>query len=294
MKRLEELVVLIVGLGQIGGSMGLDLVRKRTVARVIGFDRNPRVRRRAVSMNVVHSSVNTLAQGVREADLLILAIPIREIISLIPSLTKMVDTRRDTCILDVAGTKTEIFKALSKAGGRLNYISGHPITGSEKSGLDSVRPNLLADASFVLVPHRQCQKRWLTVAKRIVRALGARPILMTAQQHDRLIALTSGLPHVMALALTNLAVKSGKTDGQIRNLIGGSFKSATRVAASPPDLIVDMLLTNRDQVSPAIEALIEELSKLKRAIDQSDEALCRALIRRVHARSLNLNRSRGR
>jgi prephenate dehydrogenase len=122
---------------------------------------------------------------------------------------------------------------------------------------------------------------WLDPIRDLITGIGAHPLEMTAEDHDRLIALTSHLPHVLALALSNLAGKHRELNERVPALTGGSFRSATRVAASSPELILDMLLTNRERVGEVIDEIIAELITMKGAITSGDETSLRELIDRV-------------
>ncbi len=292
MKALNQRVVLIVGLGQIGGSIGIDLVQKRLVAKVIGFDYNKAVLKEAERRKIVDTTVSTLEEGLRLADLVIFAVPIRVIIAILPSLSRLIDKNKDIGVLDVAGTKVQVLKTASSSTVPMNYIGGHPIAGSEGSGLDAVKSGRFADIAFILVPQEQTKKRWLDTMKSLVIGLGARPILMNAQQHDRLIALTSHLPHVLSLALLDMAMKYGENDSKTWDLVGGSFTSATRVAASSTDLIVDMLLTNPHPISAVVDEMIAELSILKGIIEGDNESDLRTYIEKVQKKAGELQQPR--
>ena len=134
MKPLGQMSVLVVGLGQIGGSMAIDLKRKRIVAKVSGYDRDSSVTRAALRRKVIDSAVYSLPAGVASADLVILATPIRETIRMIPRISRYL--LPDAAICDVAGTKCEIMRVLDALPRKVQYVSVHPIAGSEKIGLD--------------------------------------------------------------------------------------------------------------------------------------------------------------
>ncbi|MFQ6008714.1 MAG: prephenate dehydrogenase [Candidatus Zixiibacteriota bacterium] len=288
MKKLDQLVVFIVGLGQIGGSIGIDLIGKRLVAKVIGFDCNLTVTRQARRQKVIDSSVSSLEEGLRLADLVILAMPVREIIKCLPLLFRSLERSRNMAILDVGSTKVEILKAVSMVKASVNFIGGHPITGSEEYGLRAAKSGRFKNTSFVLVPSQGTKKEWLDIVASLVRCLGAKPVIMKAEKHDRIIALTSNLPYVVSLSLLHLAMKHGKKDKAFWGMVGGSFRSATRVAASSTDLTVDMLLTNRDQVSRIVEELITELQSLKEMVESKDERRLGLLVKKVQSQARQL------
>jgi prephenate dehydrogenase len=210
MKKLNELKVLIVGLGQIGGSIGLDLVEQGVVAEVVGFDKNPAVSREAVAQNVIHRAAHSLEEAIRKSDLVILAAPIREIIRLIPAVCESLS--ESAAILDTAGTKGEILDIVSKCGRRVNYVGGHPMAGDERSGLESAQRGKFVGCTFILTPSEDTDQEWFYTVMHLITRLRAKPVMMSAEEHDRLIALTSHLPYALSLALLNTA--AGATNGQ--------------------------------------------------------------------------------
>ncbi|MCP4567779.1 MAG: prephenate dehydrogenase, partial [FCB group bacterium] len=184
----------------------------------------------------------------------------------------------DAVVLDLAGTKAEILKAVAKVMPGGNYISGHPMAGNEKTGLAGAEKGKFKKAAFVLIPHRGTRKVWLERITQLIRKLGARPIIMKAEEHDRLIALTSHLPYALALGLMNLAGKKGMRNKHFDDLVGGSFRGATRVVQSPTDLTLDMFLTNKSNVTSAIDGLIDELKTLKKYVRTGNDRELRKII----------------
>jgi prephenate dehydrogenase len=271
-----RLKVLIVGLGQIGGSIGIDMIRNDLVNEVIGFDVDETTVAEALRRRAINSAALSLKDGVNRADLIILATPIRKIIELIPHVVSFAN--HEVAIMDVAGTKTEIFKALADIPEPVNYISTHPLAGNEKTGITAAGEWKFRGVDFILVPANGTEDKWIETVTLIIRSLGAQPLIMTAEKHDRLIAITSHLPYIFSLALTDLAVKYGQTNPHIWNLIGGSFKSATRVAVSSPDLTLDMFLTNKKELGTIVDELIDELRLIKEKIQNGDESLLKRMI----------------
>ncbi|MFQ6002383.1 MAG: prephenate dehydrogenase [Candidatus Zixiibacteriota bacterium] len=279
MKSLNQLKVLIVGLGQIGGSLGMDLVKKRLVAEVVGFDIDKTLAKKAKRLRAVDSMANSLSEGIGKADLIILAIPIREIKKLIPFVGQYI--KKETVVLDVGSTKVEILRRVSELDQRINFIGGHPLAGSEKCGLKAAQAGKFANTTFVLIPFPETKSEWVSTVKKLVRSLGAKPLFMTAEEHDRLIALTSSLPYLFSIALMHQAAKYEEKYKKIWDLVGGSFISATRVARSSPGLTLDMFLANRKNVGNVIEQMMVELANLKQMIEKGEEKTLKNLIKQV-------------
>lgn len=279
MKTPADMTILIVGLGQIGGSLGLDLVRRRLVRTVRGYDSDQTVARHALERSAIHDVASTLDEGCATADLVILAAPIRQSMRLLPDVLTQLD--RESAVLDVCSTKEEMHASYAEHKLAGNYIGGHPLTGCEKVGFAAARRGLFEGRTFVLAPAEDTSPGWLAAISDLVFGLGAKPLVMNAAEHDRLFALTSGLPHVFALALCRLALQYGQESEFLYRLCGGSFRSAVRVAGSSPDLIIDMFLTNRGNICRCIDHVIVQLNEIRESVNQHDEQQLRAVINGV-------------
>jgi prephenate dehydrogenase len=276
MKNLGKSKILIAGLGQIGGSIGLDLVAKRLAAEVIGYDRDEAVMAEAQRRAVVHRTAISLAEGLHGVDMVVLAVPLRQIIALLPVIAPLVTEHM--VIFDVGSTKNEILSTVAQLGIEANYVGGHPLAGNEGCGLEAATTGKFIGKTFVLAPTEVVADSMVSLARELIRGLGATPSVMTAAEHDQLIALTSNLPYVLSLALVGLAGEYGGPSPNIWKLNGGSFKSATRVAASSPELTLDMFMTNGDNISWVVDEVIAQLSAITKLIVNGDEDSLRALI----------------
>jgi prephenate dehydrogenase len=269
MKKLHDCKVLVVGLGQIGGSLAYELTSRRLAGEVIGFDKNRSTLVCAQRKAVVSRTIRNLKHGLGEADIVILAMPIRAIIATLPTVARYL--KKGSVCLDVAGTTSEILATVARLSPSINYVSGHPITGTEKHGIESAQLGLFAGKTFVLTPAPRLKKEARASITQLVRKLGARPVVISAERHDQLIAQTSHLPYCLALALSRQVGLAAHTDPALWKLVGGSLRSGTRVANSSPDLTVDMLSTNRRQVVQAIDKFVETLAELKEMIEKKSE-----------------------
>jgi prephenate dehydrogenase len=280
MKRLSEMTTLIVGLGQIGGSIGLDLVAGRVVARVIGFDSHKAVMTKALQRKAVDHSVANLRAGLANADLVILATPIDATLRLLPSILELLPA--GSLCLDVASTKQEMLQTVEKLKPKAGYISTHPIAGTEGIGIDSTVAGLFKDKVFTITPASSAKPAQIRLVKQLATALGASPLLIGAKRHDRLLAQTSHLPYAIATALVQVAGETGESDKLLRRLAGGSFASATRVANSSPELTQNLLLSNRAEVSKAIARMESELSGLRKMLQRNDADGLQQYVKAAH------------
>lgn len=266
--------ITIVGLGQIGSSLAAAL--KRT-ARVAGIDRRPDVVRTALRRRLVHEASTDL-DVVRRADVVVLATPVRTLIRQLAPVAKLM--KPGAILTDVGSTKEAIVRALPCAAPRagakqgaksVDFVPGHPLAGSEKAGIDACDPALFRGRPWILLPGRGRD-----VVARLVRSVGARPVLLaSARDHDRIVAECSHLPHLIAYALLDL--------GADLRFTGGSFRDATRVALSDPAMVLDFLLTNA-RLRPVVDRFVARL----RALSRADEKGLRNALHRARARRSTL------
>ncbi len=274
--KLEQLKVFIIGLGQIGGSIASILTKKNLVSDVHGFDINKSVTELAKERGYINNQAESITDGVNKADLIILATPIRTTIKLIPEIINQIKTNQ--AILDVAGIQSGILEIVSKHNSQINYISGHPIAGNEKTGLEAATMDKFEKTTFFLSPAEPTKKEWIDITGELIIALGAKPIFIEPEKHDHLISLTSNLPYLLAITLMNLASKQENSYKDIWQLAGGSFRSATRVASSSPDLTLDMFMFNSENILGIIKEFQSELSKIAELISNKNEAALRTRI----------------
>jgi prephenate dehydrogenase len=258
--------VAIVGLGQIGGSFAAALTKRR-LARVIGVTRRPETARRALRMKIL-AEAGTDLDALSAADVVVLATPVRTLLRQIPDVAARV--RPGAILTDVGSTKAQIVGALRRAATRVTVVAGHPMAGNERAGLDGCDERVFEQRPWVLIGDR----RKAALLERLVAGVGARPTWMKSPlDHDLQVARVSHIPYLLAYALLGTPVDA------IR-VCGNSFRDATRVAASDPDMVLDFLLTNATPIRRSGRELKARLDELLRAIDRGDAAgLRRTLVR---------------
>jgi prephenate dehydrogenase len=228
--------VAIVGCGLIGGSIELAL-RERTAADVVTLDRS--------------DSLDRLAG----ADLVVLAAPILQIIDLLPRLAAHVGA--GTLVTDTGSTKA----AIVEAAGGMRFIGGHPIAGAAAGGRTAARADLFAGRPWVLTPRPTTPDDDLRRLRRFVETLGGEPHCLDAAEHDRVFSFVSHLPQLAISALMEVA--GSRAGAQGLALAGDGLRGSTRLAASPADIWIDILATNRANITGAIDALIAALGALR-------------------------------
>ncbi len=248
--------VAIVGVGLLGGSIGLAMRRAMPRVEVVGIDRSP-VLRRAKRRGAIRNGHTSLAQGLQGADLIILALPVDVILKCLPRVARLAGA--GAIVTDVGSTKATIQEAAIRSGLGARFVGGHPMAGSQRTGVAHADAHLFRGASWVLCAPRRCEA--LRRVRRLVSALGARPVLLDARRHDRLVALFSHLPQILSIALVNTVAR--RIPARSPRLAGPAFLQMSRVASSPERLWRGILATNEAAVREAIDALARELSLLR-------------------------------
>lgn len=263
MNSLSEKRVAIVGLGLMGGSLGLALHRAAACREVWGIDLDVQRVARAQARGAISWGATDLGQGLRRAELVVLATPVRTILELLPRLPEWLAP--GAMVIDLGSTKRAIVEAMERLPGSLLAIGGHPLCGRELSGIEAAEANLFQGAPFVLTPLSRSTPEARGVAEELIAAIGSRPFYLDADTHDHLVAVTSHLPYLAACALVRVAESVG-ADGPWWELAAGGFRDATRVAAGDLTMMLDILATNADQVIPFIDRLEQELGKFRMAL----------------------------
>ena len=263
--------IAIVGMGLIGGSIGLAVRRARSGTRVVGIDR-PDVLRRARARGALDESATRLERGLAGADLVVLALPVDAILAVLPRVARLLPP--GAILTDVGSTKEAIDRLALRMGLRGRFVGGHPMAGSERSGIAHADGRLFVGAAWVLCPaHRPPVGRtagarsgirpppsWRRLAI-LVRRLGARPFLLEPRAHDRIVARLSHLPQLVSVALTNAACT--RETRPYLHLCGPALRQMTRLAESPPGLWGSILRSNRRAATRALDDVIDELARLR-------------------------------
>jgi prephenate dehydrogenase len=241
--------VTIIGLGVIGGSLGLAIAQNIPDVCITGYD-VPAVIKRARRRGAVHKTARTVEDAVTDADIVFLCTPVSSIISLLPQITLHI--RKDTIVTDVGSVKSVIQAAAEKAFRSHGvFIGGHPMAGSEGSGIAHADPLLFQNAVYVLCPGRQKRSAYLKLVH-VIEAIGARLLIMDARQHDRAAAVVSHLPQLLAVGMMTLAASENKKDASILQLAAGGFRDITRIASSPFPMWKDILCGNAKEIRTAL------------------------------------------
>ncbi len=249
--------VAIVGLGLIGGSLALAVRETWPAGLVIGVD-DKRVLERAMLRHAIDVAADDPVV-MAEADLVVLAAPVRTNLALLADLEKHV--RGPAVVTDVSSTKRDVVDAARALPTRLTFIGGHPLGGAPRSGIDHARPDLFRDRPWLFTPSDDRHGAALERLRQFVTRLGAVPHVLAPDAHDRLLAFLSHVPQLTASVLMHVVGDAIGEDGL--GLSGRGLADTTRLASSPADIWRDICTTNADEIGVALDALISELQKIR-------------------------------
>lgn len=267
----SQLDVVVLGLGLVGGSLALGLHGK--VRQLRAADPDSQARARASALGIVDVATADAAEVLTGADLVVLAAPVRANLGLVKALPRLMPAG-EAVVLDLGSTKAAICEAYAGLPQRFDPLGGHPMGGKEKGGLANADAGIFHGATFALVALPRTSPRARLLAETLARLLGSLPVWMDAQVHDRWAAATSHLPYLLSNAL------SLATPTEARALVGPGFRSASRLAGGFTPMMLDVLLSNRDNVLEATGRFRSELESLEAALRLGDESALRASLER--------------
>ena len=261
----------IFGVGLLGGSVGLGL-RERFLAReVVAYDPDPTALEAARALGVADRVEPQLGPWIAELDLGVLAAPVGALEALGRAVAEHASPR--TLWTDVGSVKAPVVRALEPLLPR--FVGGHPMAGSERAGVENAHAGLLQNAAWILTPSKRTAAADLKAVEELVGQLGAYPLLVSPELHDRLVARVSHLPYLLAVAL-NHVVDEDPNRETLMFLAAGGFRDLTRVASGSPRMSRDMVVANREAVREAARDLRRTLDELMALLDEPDAFLEKA------------------
>nr|WP_205346126.1 bifunctional prephenate dehydrogenase/3-phosphoshikimate 1-carboxyvinyltransferase [Pseudomonas nitroreducens] len=261
--------LVVVGLGLIGGSFAKGIREKGLFEEVVGVDRDPQTRRLAVELGVVDRCEESLAAGCREADVIQLAVPILAMEKVLGELATL--DIGNAILTDVGSAKGNVVRAAKAVFGGMpaRFVPGHPIAGSEQSGVEAANAKLFRRHKVILTPLDNADADAIQCVESLWRELGADVEQMAVEHHDEVLAATSHLPHLLAFTLVDSLAKRSENLEIFRYAAGG-FRDFTRIAGSDPVMWHDIFLANREAVLRILDVFRDDLDDLREAVDQGD------------------------
>ncbi len=281
----DTFTICIAGLGLMGGSLALALRAETTpatwrTARLIGVSRSPTTLDAARAAGAIDHGTTDLAQGVAEADLIVLATPVRTILRLLPEVGR--HARPGALVMDLGSSKGQICAAMADLPPDVQPVGAHPMCGKETAGFAAADAALYRGRPFVLCPLPRTADDALQTAHDLAIAVGGRPLVVDPLAHDRAVAAISHLPYVVAAAL--VAAVDGAGDGLVWTLAASGFRDTTRVAASDVEMMLDILLTNREALLAWMDAFAGQFTALRSGLAAGDETGLRTYLAAVQTR----------
>jgi prephenate dehydrogenase len=283
--------IAIIGLGLIGGSIGLALKKADwRKAEIIGYARRRETAALARKSGAVDRIELALPKAVKNADIIIIATPVLVMKDVFAQIaTELTD---GSIITDTASTKLQVMKwAQELLPSRTTFVGGHPMAGKEIQGIKAAEVNLFHNCIYCLTPLSQGKPAAMKTVKDMVKAMGAVPLVIDAEEHDRLVAGISHLPLILSAALV-LATTKNPSWPKMSPLAASGYRDLTRLASGNPEVSAHICLSNQAAIVSWIDMFIEELQKLRKLVADGNEEIERALAMANEARQKWLEKRR--
>lgn len=259
----------VIGIGLIGGSFARALRAAGSVEQIIGIDHDHANLSQALKLKVIDQSAATLAEGVAQADLVFIAVPVHSIAPVVAALAPCL--KPGAVVTDGGSVKDEVVKAcepLMPVG--TSFVGGHPIAGTENSGVASSFAELFAGRRCILTPTSATDAKALKLVHALWEAAGSRVEYMDTQTHDRIFAAVSHLPHMVAYSLVHAVNRSAEEEENILAFSAGGFRDFTRIASSDPVMWRDIALMNKTALLDMLDRYTVEFIALRDRIAAGD------------------------
>ena len=266
--------VAIIGIGVIGGSLALAWKERRPELHVTGYDQ-PEILGDATHQGIIDHPASSIEEAADHADAVVLAVPLDKINSVLRSLAPHISPH--TIVTDVGSVKQPVIDAANRLlPDHVCFVGGHPMTGSELSGLDGADAFLFENAHYVLCPNGSDDLDQFEMLTSLIEGTGARVLSMDASEHDRIVASVSHLPQLVATALVNVIARQQNTNPLTLQLAAGGFRDMTRIASSPFKMWASVLERNRSNVDQALSEMIADLDFIRYQIREEEDlqSLC--------------------
>ena len=271
--------IAIIGTGLLGASIGMTVRRRRPDCRIVGIGRRRETLDAAKRIGAVDATSLSIADGVKGCDLVIVCTPVGHIAEQVLEAAQAADN--SPIITDVGSTKQAICEAVethSPLPNGCRFLGSHPIAGSEKTGPEAASDMLFDKRTIVLTPTASTDVQTLDMLRNFWQTLGANVVCMSPEEHDRTLALTSHLPHVLSAILATVCDR--KTYGEF---CGTGYDGMTRLAEGSPNIWADILMTNRTALGIALDRFIQSSGELRAALETKDADAIRQFL--ANARS---------
>lgn len=257
----------IIGTGLIGGSIALKLRDKNFTNFVYGIDQNENHLSNALELNIIDEKAN-LENGVKNSDLVIIAIPVDAARTILPSVLDLINEKQT--VMDVGSTKSGIVESIKDHPNRRRFVAFHPMWGTENSGPGSATKDSFAGKAAVICNKEDSDDAALEVVEKVIENLEMHAIYMNADAHDVHTAYISHISHITSYALANTVLEKEREEDTIFQLASSGFSSTVRLAKSHPEMWVPIFRQNKENVLDVLNEHITQLRKFKSALEKEN------------------------
>ncbi len=259
---MRDLTFGFIGIGLIGGSVAKALRRVLPSCKIIVYNRSAEPRVMAMNDGTANIAVDKIDDTFKECDYIFLCTPVEKNVEYLKVLKDIIN---ENCIItDVGSVKGNIHKAVNELHMESNFIGGHPMAGSEKTSYEHANDRLLENAYYAITPTTDVSAERVEEFTQIVTKIGAIPINISYQEHDKVVAAISHLPHIIASGLVNLVKHNDSKEEYMKIMAAGGFKDITRIASSSPEMWEQICMTNTENISDMLQKYIDDLSAVKK------------------------------
>ena len=278
--RLRDAQVTIVGLGLMGGSLAGAL--KGQCRAVVGVARRAETVEIASGLGLLDWGTTDIAEGVGQANVVVLATPVRVIMRQLAQIGPLLPA--GCLLIDLGSTKARIMDEMARLPDHVQPLGGHPMCGKESSGIEVADPALYRGCTFILSPLPRTSAAALSLGRELAEATGAQPLILDGERQDFLVGTVSHLPYLLACALVATADATTSPDPAVWEIVAGGYRDTSRVAGSDVTMMLDILLTNREEVLKAVDAFRAQLAKLARSLMRGDEGELRETLSTIRGK----------
>lgn len=258
-----------IGLGLIGGSIAKKMKADHPDIHIYATAHHEETVKEAYREGLIDNDTLLPLTAFHDCDIIFLCAPVQRNLDYLSELKDII--QKDCYITDVGSTKTEIHEEVIRLGLEANFIGGHPMTGSEKTGILAADKTLLENAYYIITPTAITPQSDVEDFREFVRSLGSIPLILDYKTHDYSTAAISHLPHMIAYSLVNLVQQIDDNNETMKSIAAGGFKDITRIASSSPVMWQNICASNRQQILVLMDKYTALLSRLRSYIEASDE-----------------------
>ena len=274
--------ILILGLGLMGGSLSRSIKKNKLSKKITGFDTNYKSLDFALKNNLIDTALSKL-NNIDHPDLIILCTPVSSYEELTKKLIELV--RKKSILTDIGSSKGKVHNNVYKiiSGSRINYLSSHPMVGSEKSGVQNSQFDMYKHKIIFLIDKSKCSQSVYRSLNKFWKSLGSHTHNLTKYQHDRLMAQTSHISHLMSYIFMQ-SLPNSIINNNLSLLLGGGIKEHVRLSKSDPKMWADIFINNKSNLTKSINRIEKNISRLKKMISDSDTNKIKHLLSKINAK----------